>query len=104
MTLAYIISILYFQYIISYFFAFILYSFYKIVKLKFLLDTTSFKRVLKVFTYLEMPVNIIQYRRSVVGIFNNRNFVFRSNSQTLYETSVRVQITCISNYVFRYFQ
>ena len=37
---------------------------------------TSFKRVLILFTCLEMPVNITQYRGSV-GIFNNRNFVFR---------------------------
>ena len=36
---------------------------------------TSFKRVLKVFTCLEMPVNITQYQGSV-DIFNIRNFVF----------------------------
>ena len=36
----------------------------------------TFKKVLIFFTRLEMPVNITQYRGSV-GIFNNRNFIFR---------------------------
>ena len=40
------------------------------------MDATSFKKVLKFFICLEMPVNITQYRGSA-GIFNNRNFVFR---------------------------
>ena len=42
----------------------------------FLLNTTSFKRVLKFFICLKIPVNITQYRGSV-GRFNNRNFPFR---------------------------
>ena len=45
----------------------------------FLLDMTSFIRVFKLFTFLEMPVNITQYRGSV-GIFNNRTFAFRPKS------------------------
>ena len=40
---------------------------------------TSFIRVFKLFTFLEMPVNITQYRGSV-GIFNNRTFAFRPKS------------------------
>ena len=37
---------------------------------------TFLKRVLIFFTCLEMPVNTTQYRGSV-GIYNNRNFIFR---------------------------
>ena len=37
---------------------------------------TSFKRVLKFIIFLEMPININQYRGSV-GLVNKRNFAFR---------------------------
>ena len=57
------------------FFVFIFYSFYKIEKSKFVIRYEFFQDDAKLFTCLEMPVNITQYR-GPVGIFNNRNFVF----------------------------
>ena len=66
------------QFVIGYFFVvFIFHLFYKKAKLKFSIGYDFFKRKLIFFTRLKMPVDITQYRGSV-GIFNNRNFVFRS--------------------------
>ena len=43
------------------------------------MDTALLRRVPQLFSCLEMPVNLIQYRR-VVGVFNNRNFGFSYKS------------------------
>ena len=64
-----------FQYIVSYFF-FIFYSFYKTVKLILFIGYKFLQEVSQIFTFLEMPVNITQYQRSV-GLFKNQNFAFR---------------------------
>ena len=69
---------LFLTFVIGYFFVvFTFHLFYKKTKLKFSIGYDFFKRKLIFFTRLKMPVDITQYRGSV-GIFNNRNFVFRS--------------------------
>ena len=43
------------------------------------MDTALLKRTLYPFSYLEMPVNLTQYR-GTVGVFNNQNFSFNYKS------------------------
>ena len=68
------------QFVLGYFFVvFIFYSFFKKAKLKFSIGYDFVQEGRHIFSCLKMPVDITQYRGSV-GIFNNRNFVFRSKS------------------------
>ena len=65
------------QFVIGFFIFFIFYSFYKKAKLKFSIGYNFFQEGAHIFTCLKMPVDITQCRGSI-GIFNNRNFVFRA--------------------------
>ena len=84
----YLIFLYNFKYIIGYFVAvFNSYSFYKTVKLKYFIGYDFVQEGSQIFLRLEMPVKLSQYRGSV-GIFNNRNFVFRPKFTNFVTTGI----------------